>query len=57
MNTNQGEITRDGVTIRWLFDPTRQILEIQCTDAPFLVPCSTVNGRIQELVNGLLERR
>jgi hypothetical protein len=49
---NSGEASKDGVTIRWEFDPTGQTLELQCTDAPFFVPCGMINGKINELVDG-----
>jgi hypothetical protein len=49
---NVGVTSKDGITISWNFDPVSQTLELQCTDAPFLLPCETINGRINELVDG-----
>jgi hypothetical protein len=46
-----GEATRDGITIRWQFDPAGQTLELQCTASPFFVPCGTINAKIQALVD------
>jgi hypothetical protein len=52
INGNAGEISKDGITIGWFFDPLRQVLEVQCIDVPFFVSCNTVNSRISDLVNG-----
>ena len=49
---NVGEASKDGVTVRWQFDPANQALELQCTASPFFLSCDTVNGKIQDLVNG-----
>lgn len=48
---NAGQASRDGVTIRWLFDPIAQTLELQCMGAPFFVSCGTVNSKIHDLVD------
>ncbi len=49
---NEGQATTMGVTLRWHYDPAAQALTVECTDAPFFVPCSTVTARVQELVDG-----
>jgi len=49
---NTGEASKAGITIRWQYDPATQILELQCTEAPFFAPCATVNARLQGLVDG-----
>lgn len=46
-----GSASKDGITIAWAFDPGAQTLTIQCTAAPFFVPCGTINSRIQEIVD------
>jgi hypothetical protein len=51
---DEGQATRDGITVRWKFAPATGILELQCTDAPFFVPCDAINGRIQDLVGSCL---
>lgn len=53
---NQGQATTMGVSLRWSYDPTAQALTVECTDAPFFVPCSTIHARIQELVDGCRAR-
>jgi hypothetical protein len=41
-------MTERGFTLKWSYDPSAQTLQIQCTKKPFLVPCGTVNGRIED---------
>ena len=49
---NAGQASKSGFTVAWQYDPVGQVLEIQCLDAPFLVPCSMINGKIHDLVDG-----
>jgi hypothetical protein len=49
---NEGQASRDGVTVRWKFTPSTGELELQCTGAPFFVGCGTVNAKIHDLVDG-----
>ena len=51
---NVGETATMGVTMRWSYDPAAQVLVIECTDAPFFIPCSTITGRIQQLVESCI---
>jgi hypothetical protein len=51
---NQGQATKNGFKVTWNYDPTAGVLEIQCVSAPFLVPCSTINGRIHDLVDSVI---
>lgn len=46
-----GSVSQDGITIAWTFEPTANTLSIQCTSAPFFVPCGTVNSKIHDLVD------
>ena len=48
---NAGQASKSGFTVAWQYDPVGQVLEIQCLDAPFLVPCSMINGTIHDLVD------
>jgi len=48
IDSDQGEASERGFTLRWSYDANAQELEIQCTKKPFLVPCGTVNGRIKD---------
>ena len=51
---NQGQAAKNGFTVTWNYDPVSGVLEIQCVSAPFLVPCSTINGRIHDLVDSVI---
>jgi len=48
---DQGEVSKDGITIRWSFDPQTRVLTLQCTDSPFFLPCGTINSKIHDLVD------
>jgi hypothetical protein len=49
-----GSASQDGITVEWNFDPTAATLSIQCTAAPFYVPCATINSKINALVESCL---
>lgn len=49
---NGGEASKDGITIRWQYDPASQVLELQCTGSPAFIPCGLINARIQAMVDG-----
>lgn len=51
-----GQATTMGVTVRWDYDATAETLVLECTDAPFFVPCSTVTERLKSLVEGCMAR-
>jgi hypothetical protein len=51
---NAGSATQDGITVEWTFDPAAATLSIQCTSAPFFVPCGTINSKISDLVQSCL---
>ena len=48
---NTGQATKNGFNVSWNYDPSAQVLEIQCLAEPFLVPCSAINSKIHELVD------
>ena len=50
LNGLEGSAVKDGITIRWLYDPAAETLELQCTDSPFFIPCAVVEAKIRELV-------
>jgi hypothetical protein len=54
LSGNQGQAAKNGFTVTWNYDPAAGVLEIQCVSAPFLVPCSTINGRIHDLVDSVI---
>jgi hypothetical protein len=49
---NVGQDTKDGITIRWKFDPAGQTLELQCMSSPFFISCGMVNSQIHQIVDG-----
>lgn len=49
-----GQATKDGFTVSWNYNSTAQTLSIQCVDSPWWAPCSTINGKIHDLVDGCL---
>jgi hypothetical protein len=54
LSGNVGQASKSGFKVTWNYDPTAEVLEIQCVSAPFLVPCSTINGRIHDLVDSVI---
>ena len=53
---DDGQATTMGVTVKWHYDEAAQVLVVECTDAPFFVPCSTITDRIKQLVEGCMPR-
>jgi hypothetical protein len=47
-----GNYTQSGFTVAWSYDRNSQKLAMACTDRPFWAPCSTVNSKIHEFVEG-----
>ena len=48
IESDSGEATERGFTLKWSYDSTAQALQIHCTKRPFFVSCGMVNGRIEE---------
>jgi hypothetical protein len=48
---NIGQVTSDGLTIRWSFNPVAQTLELQCMGKPFFLSCGIVNGKLHDAVD------
>jgi hypothetical protein len=46
-----GQTSREGFTFSWEYDSSTARLKIQCLEHPFWAPCSSVNGRIHDLVD------
>lgn len=51
-----GEASHMGVTIKWSYDENAHTLMVQCTESPFLLPCSVINSKINDLVTAVLGR-
>lgn len=54
ITTDSGTQTKDGFTVTWNYNSGAQTLQIQCTDSPWWAPCSTINGKIHDLVEPCL---
>jgi hypothetical protein len=50
--SDSGAQSSQGFTITWAYDPNQQSLQVTCTDSPFWAPCSTINGKIHEVIDG-----
>jgi hypothetical protein len=48
IESDQGEASERGFTLKWSYDASAEELHIQCTKKPFVVPCGMVNGRIED---------
>jgi hypothetical protein len=51
-----GQTSHMGVTIKWAYDESANTLSVQCTESPFLLPCSLINSKIADLVNEVLSK-
>jgi hypothetical protein len=47
---NAGQVSHAAFSVSWHFDPANNTFTIQCTEHPFLAPCTLINSRIHELV-------
>lgn len=56
ITTDTGSATADGFTIAWNYNPAQKTLSIQCTDSPFWAPCSEINGKINDAIEGALKQ-
>jgi hypothetical protein len=51
INAHSGEVSEGSFGFSWHFDPEREVLRIQCTRRPILIPCETIAAKIQKLLN------
>jgi hypothetical protein len=56
ITTDFGNISSDGFTVHWNYDPATGTLSIQCTDSPFFIPCSAINSEIHDMVESTLNQ-
>ena len=49
VDADQGEQTVKGFTFEWSYAAEQKLLRIQCTGKPMLIPCTVINGRIDDL--------
>ena len=52
IDSDRGEASRRGFTLNWTYEPSGHTLRIECSQKPFLIPCSAVNSRIQQMAEG-----
>jgi hypothetical protein len=57
ITTDSGNASSNGFTVHWNYDAALQTLSIQCTDSPFWTPCSTINAKINSMVEAVLNQR
>jgi hypothetical protein len=48
IESESGEASKRGFTLKWAYDAGERTLQIQCSKKPFLVPCGVVNNRIND---------
>ena len=46
IDSDSGELSQRGFTLRWAYDADQQTLQIQCLKKPWWAPCGKVNDRI-----------
>jgi hypothetical protein len=46
IDSDRGEASKRGFTLRWTYEAEERTLEIQCSSKPFLIPCGVINDRI-----------
>jgi hypothetical protein len=56
ISANVGSVTARGFTVKWNYAPAAETFTIQCTDSPWIVPCSLINGTINDAVEGCLNQ-
>jgi hypothetical protein len=56
IDSDQGQSSKNGITVAWKFDPDTQTLELVCTEKPFIIPCGTINSKIREVVDQCLQQ-
>ncbi|USQ97207.1 hypothetical protein [Caulobacter sp. RL271] len=49
---NSGSFSKSGFTFAWSYDPGSQTAWVQCTDSPWIVPCSSINSALQSNIDG-----
>ncbi|UAL11637.1 hypothetical protein [Caulobacter segnis] len=49
---NSGSFTKSGFTFVWSYNPSTELASVQCTDSPWIVPCSAINSTLQSNIDG-----
>jgi hypothetical protein len=51
INGDNGNASKDGITVSWDYHPVSQSLTLQCTSAPFFLNCESIDRTIHDLVD------
>ncbi|HKR28637.1 MAG TPA: hypothetical protein VJS11_14335 [Acidobacteriaceae bacterium] len=52
----RGEAARNGVVIQWNYDPTAEVLEVECVRTPFWIAPAAINSKLTEEIESELQR-
>jgi hypothetical protein len=47
IDSDRGEASKRGFTLKWAYEPADETLQIQCLEKPFLTPCGVINSFIK----------
>lgn len=50
-----GEVVKDGVTIQWKYDAKEELLEVECTKAPFWFDSARINRKLRQEIEAALD--
>jgi myo-inositol-1-phosphate synthase len=57
VSSQAGEAKKDGITIQWKYDPSAELLEVECVHAPFWIDATRVNRTLSEEIEATMETR
>ena len=49
-----GEVVKDGVKIQWSYDPSSELLEVECIQAPFWIDSARISKDLQSEIEEVL---
>jgi hypothetical protein len=49
-----GEAVKDGVKIQWNYDPSSELLEVECIQAPFWIDSARISKDLQSEIEEVL---
>ena len=50
ISSDRGSHSAAGLTVEWNYDPSAATLSVTCIDRPWFLSCSTINGKVHELI-------
>ena len=51
ISSDSGSHSAGGLTVQWNYNASAETLSITCTDRPWYLTCSMINGKIHELID------